>query len=627
MVLIVSQNTVFSQVVVNFGSITNFISFTSAGAIANTGASAITGDVGSGFAAIALTGATHSGTVYSQDATTAQANLDLISLYTQLMCVPNTNLNHLPVFGGGETLTPGVYAISAAGSLAATVTLNGNGNSDAVFIIKFGAAFVVSAASNIILTNSARACNVFWIAEGAVSIGAGTTMIGNVISHNGEIAMGASGNLVGRLLTLNGAIAFGPFIAQKPTCNSTAITNCINPNTPAFCYTINTRSCALFNLFTSTGAIGNTASSDVTGDIGTNSGAIAGFGSSTVNGTFQNANAVTMTAKLDLDSLYLQLISVPVTNNAHAPAFGANEVLTPGVYQVAGAGSIAGNLYLNGQFDSNTVFIFKFGGAFATAGPSSIFLINGARSCNVFWVAEGAISFGAGSATKGTFVSNSGAIAMADGATFEGRLLTRAGAISIDNVESITFPDCECILPNPLPINLVDFSGECLPNRIRLNWETATETNNDYFSIERSDDGISWSEVGTISGAGNSSSSRKYFLDDLNQYNEVSYYRLKQHDFSGISRTFSPISMQNCFNGNEALSIYPNPASNVISINFNGDVGQIANSTIVDLSGRNMYQSSIYQSSINTEDYQDGIYFLQLNLKSGNITRKFLIAK
>jgi hypothetical protein len=183
------------------------------------------------------------------------------------------------------------------------------------------------------------------------------------------------------------------------------------------------------------------------------------------------------------------------------------------------------------------------------------------------------------------------------------------------------------LIPNTLPIDLVAFTGECLPNQIHLNWETASEINNDYFSIERSKDGINWSEIGKISGAGNSSSIRKYFLDDVNQYNETSYYQLKQHDFSGISRTFSPISVKNCFTGNDALSIYPNPAENAININFSGNIEQVMNSTIVDLFGRNVYQSSKYQSVINTSNFENGIYFLHLVLESGNTTKKFIITK
>ena len=85
--------------------------------------------------------------------------------------------------------------------------------------------------------------------------------------------------------------------------------------------------------------------------------------------------------------------------------------------------------------------------------------------------------------------------------------------------------------------------------------------------------------------------------------------------------------MQNCYFGNEVLSIFPNPAQNVININLNGDIEQVINTTIVDLFGRNIHQSSVYQSTVNIENFEEGIYFLQLMLKTGNITRKFIISK
>jgi hypothetical protein len=199
------------------------------------------------------------------------------------------------------------------------------------------------------------------------------------------------------------------------------------------------------------------------------------------------------------------------------------------------------------------------------------------------------------------------------------------GNASNSNVNSET--SLAILMPNALPIDLLSFSGECLSNQIRLNWETASESNNDYFSVERSSDGINWTEIGTINAAGNATSSRKYFFDDLIRYNEISYYRLKQHDFSGVSRTFNPISVQNCLTDNEALSIFPNPATNAIYINFKGNIEQITNSEIYDLFGRNMYQSSIYQSVIDISSFEEGIYFLKLMLLSGNITKKFVISK
>jgi hypothetical protein len=614
--------------VVNLGSLANFVFFTSSGHIANTGASVIKGDIGSDFGLITLPGATHIGNVNNQDAITAQAKFDLLKLYQQLICVAATDVSHTPSFGLGETLTPGVYSISAAGSLAADITLDAEGDTTALFIVKFGAAFAVGANSTVYLSNGARACNVFWIAGGAATIDQATVMVGTVISSSGEISMDASGNLTGRLFTIAGNIAFGPSNAQILTSNPTALVVCAGVGTVPPCNFIKTKSCSLFTIYTSLGNIENSPDSDIIGKVGTNSGAITGFGTPPMNGALHIADSLAAITKQDLSALYKQLSSLQPTNIGHAAAFGGGEAaLYPGIYYTPGSGTVYGNLVLDGLGDSNSIFIFQFTGAFSAIASSSISLINGTRDCNVFWVVKGAITLGALSSMKGSFLSKNRGIVMEAGATLKGRILTGKGAISITTAESMVIPECGCHVPYPLPVDLLSLKGECVPNQIRLNWETASETNNDYFSIERSIDGINWTEIGKINGAGNSSSSRKYFLDDLNRYNEISYYQLKQHDFSGISRTFSPISVKNCIDGNDALSIYPNPAENAININFNGEVEQVINTTIVDLFGRNVYQSALYRSAINIEDFEEGIYFLQLLLKSGNITRKFIIAK
>jgi len=647
-VLLLSLSPLFSQEV-NLGSLSNFVFFTSAGAIANTGASVISGNVGTHAGVVTLAGVYHNGTVQIQNSVTAQAKLDLTALYYQLISVPNTESLHPPVFGLDDTLTPGVYAIGAAGSLADTLILDAEGNTNALFLIKFGGAFAVGATSTVILINGARDCNVFWIAEAAVTIGASTKMVGTFISHTAAVAMGASANLTGRLLSMNGAITFGPINAQRTTCTASALASSTN-----FSKAVNFGVLTNFVFYSAAGAINNVGPSTISGNIGTNMGVISIPGAvhygATISGAVATNTTNTAQAKLDLCRLFTQLMCIPTTNPYHPPVFAAGDTLIPGVYEINGAVSVAGHLTLNGFGNSNSVFIIKINEALSTGSTSTVSLINGARACNVFWVVEDAASLGASSIMVGTIISRNGAIAVNASKTLTGRLFSLNGAISVNtftgqrplgtSVPVITCyntcsskpftPACDCttpLMPVYLPINLVAFSGECQSNQIRLNWETATETNNDYFSIDRSDDGIDWSEIGKINAAGNSSSSRKYFLDAENQYNEISYYQLKQHDFSGVTRSYDPISVQKCLNGNEALSIYPNPAKNAININFSGNIEQVINTTIVDLFGRNIYQSPIYQTSINIEHCQEGIYFLQLILKSGNITRKFIIAK
>jgi hypothetical protein len=192
---------------------------------------------------------------------TAQGVLDLQAAYNQLIAIPATNSTHVPAMGGGETLLPGVYLFPAAASIAAVLNLDAQGNSDAVFIFKIGGAFTVGAISSIVLKNGALARNVFFVSEGAISVGATCIMKGTYIAHAGALAFNAGSSLEGRFFTIAGAITFGPATAIVPTGASP----------------INLGVLSNFAIFTSAGAITNTAISNIKGNIGTNLGAISGL--------------------------------------------------------------------------------------------------------------------------------------------------------------------------------------------------------------------------------------------------------------------------------------------------------------------------------------------------------------
>jgi gliding motility-associated-like protein len=193
-----------------------------------------------------------------------------------------------------------------------------------------------------------------------------------------------------------------------------------------------------FALFSSNGALSNSGTSYIEGNIGVEIGTVAGFGAPTVvTGTTEILNTLTAQCVLDAQSAYNQLVAAPETIFIHAPAFGGGETVFPGVYDEAGAGSLSGNLTLDALGDPSAVFIFRFGGAFPIAAASNVILTNGAKSCNVFWVANGAIAAGAGTNMIGTLIAGPGAVSMAAGGTLEGRMITTNGAIALDNVSII----------------------------------------------------------------------------------------------------------------------------------------------------------------------------------------------
>jgi hypothetical protein len=368
-----------------------------------------------------------------------------------------------------------------------------------------------------------------------------------------------------------------------------------------------------FAIFTTGGALSNTATSDITGDIGTNTGAISGFGAPTiVNGNIDSANGVTAQCAIDVQNAYNELFATTPTDVGHTPAFGSGETLFAGVYAIGAAGSVGGNLTLDAAGDPDAIFIFQFGGAFTTGASSTINLINGALACNIFWIAEGAIAMAALTDMKGTLIASNGAISMGQGGILEGRMLSTAGAASVYET-LVTLPSCPS--SSSLPIELLSFTGYCDKQNIILQWSTATEINNNYFTIERSTNGITWQTAGTVDGAGNSSSQLNYALTDMTPNEGTSYYRLKQTDFNGINEYSAIIYINKCEdNSGDHFTIYPNPFTNQINVKLNSSEINQYELRLYNVLGGKIMNTVISNSNttIETNHLPVGIYFYEV---------------
>jgi hypothetical protein len=193
---------------------------------------------------------------------TGQCALDLLKLYTNLKYRTTTATPRLtPTFGNGEIILPGAYSVAGAADLSGTLFLDGY--SDSVFIFDLGAAFTSGASANVVLSGGVQACNIFWLAQGAIGLGANTIMKGNLFSRLGAVSMATGCNLDGRMLTTIGSLTFEKATITAPTGQSAIDVGLLES----------------FTLFTSKGAITAEATqiSTVTGDIGSNEGLISGF--------------------------------------------------------------------------------------------------------------------------------------------------------------------------------------------------------------------------------------------------------------------------------------------------------------------------------------------------------------
>jgi hypothetical protein len=127
---------------------------------------------------------------------------------------------------------------------------------------------------------------------------------------------------------------------------------------------------------------------------------LAGTYEVTFNCTFNNSpterivssgesfpSTIAQEAKSDLELVIHQLNSLTTTNSVHAAVFGNGETILSGVYYIAGAASLAGNLTLDGGGNPDSIFVIKANGALAAGAGTNVILTNGAQARNVFWLA------------------------------------------------------------------------------------------------------------------------------------------------------------------------------------------------------------------------------------------------
>lgn len=116
-------------------------------------------------------------------------------------------------------------------------------------------------------------------------------------------------------------------------------------------------------------------------------------------------------------------------------------------------------------------------------------------------------------------------------------------------------------IPVLLPVNLLSFGGSQIENSIHLSWQTATELNNDYFTVERSQNGIHYEVIGEVQGYGTTNEQQDYQFIDNSPLQGLSYYRLRQTDFDGTIEIFRAVSVVLKSLASASASVFPNPFS------------------------------------------------------------------
>ena len=185
--------------------------------VTNTGPTTVTGDlgVGPGSAVTGFGPGTVVGTMHLGDPTAAQAQADLTVAYND---AAGRTLCPVSVSGnlGGLTLAPGLYKSTTSLEISSgNLTLDAKGNTKAVFIFQMATTFTTSAGRQVILTNGAKASNVFWQVGSSATLGTTTIFKGNIMAYQ-AVTLKTGATLDGRALARVAAVALDTNTVTKP---------------------------------------------------------------------------------------------------------------------------------------------------------------------------------------------------------------------------------------------------------------------------------------------------------------------------------------------------------------------------------------------------------------------------
>lgn len=189
-----------------------------------------------------------------------------------------------------------------------------------------------------------------------------------------------------------------------------------------------------------------------------------------------------------------------------------------------------------------------------------------------------------------------------------------------------------------LPVAFIKFIATRKENSELLEWQTASEQNNNLFEVQRGIDGVNFEKIGEHSSKadhqGNSNSILDYVYEDTKPINGFSYYRLKQIDYNNQYKYSSIVSVNFETSNEVSFVVYPNPNKEEFSIDFNGleNNHEIALS-LIDMNGKILYNTKIYPESISNNSFKivpdvalpNGKYVVKLNIEGVSHTLKMVV--
>lgn len=193
------------------------------------------------------------------------------------------------------------------------------------------------------------------------------------------------------------------------------------------------------------------------------------------------------------------------------------------------------------------------------------------------------------------------------------------GGSTWQNAASPTFGATNDVI---LPIELISFTVELKNKIVLITWATASEINNDFYTIERSIDGYSFEYLKTIDGAGNSLSNIQYSSIDENPLSGTTYYRLKQTDFDG---SYSYSKTESIYNKPDLIEVYPNPNETGL-LKIITDNSNQYELKLINVMGQIVYEEQ-FNSNITELDltkFEKGIYQLFITNQYSSLVKKII---
>jgi hypothetical protein len=219
-IFIASQPAVASTAPVGLGTAGSF-AVLAGSTVTNTGPSVISGNLGlsPGTAVTGFPpGLVINGTIHSADGVAAGAQSDLTTAYND--AAGRSPTANVPAFiGAGQTLVPGVYKASSSLEVGGSLTLDADGDPDAVFIFQAPSTLITDSATDIVLTGDAQACNVFWQVGSSATLGTSSDFSGSILALT-SITVNTGDTITGRALARDGAVTLDDDSITVPTCAS-----------------------------------------------------------------------------------------------------------------------------------------------------------------------------------------------------------------------------------------------------------------------------------------------------------------------------------------------------------------------------------------------------------------------